>query len=42
MSQMFKGIFIDPFDTDNASYHLVKFASGMVTTLAVEEDYLKP
>ena len=40
-TQMFKEIFIDPFDNDNVSDHLVNFASGVVTILAVVKSLLK-
>ena len=36
MTQMFEGTFTDSFDIDNVSDHLVNFASGVVTTPAVE------
>ena len=38
---MFEGTFIDPFDTNSASDHLVNFASGVVTTPVFEESPLK-
>ena len=38
---MFEVTFIDSFDTDNASDRLVNFASGVVTTPAIEESLLK-
>ena len=41
MIQMFKGTFIDPFDTNSASDHLVNFTSGVVTAPAIEESLLK-
>ena len=41
MIQMFEGTFIDPFDTNSASDHLVNFASGVVTTPVFEECPLK-
>ena len=41
MIQMFEVTFIDPFDTNSASDHLVNFASGVVTTPVFEESLLK-
>ena len=38
---MFEGTFIDLFDTDNASDHLMNFASDVVTTPAIEESLRK-
>ena len=41
MTQMFVRMFRYPFDTDNASYYLANFASGVVTTPAVKERLLR-
>ena len=41
MIQVFERTFIDPFDTDSASDHLVNIASWVVTTPALEESLLK-
>ena len=38
---MFEGIFIDPFDNDNPSDHLLNFASGVMTTSEFKESLLK-
>ena len=41
-THMFEGIFIDPFDNNNRSDHPLNFASGVVTTSAINESLLKP
>ena len=40
-THMFEGIFIDPFNNDIPSDHLLNFASGIVTTSAIKESLLK-
>ena len=40
-TDMFEGIFIDPFYNDNPSDHILNFPSGVVTTSAVKESLLK-
>ena len=40
-THMFEGIFIDSFDNDNPSDHLLNFATGVVTTSAIKESLLK-
>ena len=39
-THMFEGIFIDPFDNNNPSDHPLNFASGVVTTSAINESLL--
>ena len=40
-THMFEGIFIDPFDNDYPSDHLLNFTSGVVTTSAIKESLRK-